>query len=182
MSDHVDQNMTDHEYDGIRELDNNLPTWWLAIFGGTVIFAAIYWLHYEIAGGPTSDQELAQAMEVIQSMKKAGPSLGENELIALFDEPTLQAGKEVYVGKCAACHGSSGEGLIGPNLTDKFWLHGQGTRVDVMKVISDGVPEKGMPPWNGVLSEKELLAVTGYVHSLQGKNLPGRPPQGNEVP
>lgn len=181
MSDQYDSNMTDHEYDGIRELDNNLPAWWLAIFGGTIIFSGLYWLHYQVAG-PNSDQELAMAMEKIQAMKKAGPVLSGDRLLALLEEASMEIGKEVYAGKCAACHGPEGAGLIGPNLTDKFWVHGKGAPQDLLKVIADGVPEKGMPPWAAALSEEEMVAVTGYVKNMAGQNLPGKPPEGTEVP
>lgn len=175
--------MTDHEYDGIRELDNLLPEWWLAIFGGTIIFAFIYWIHYEFGGGPTELQELHAAMAQIQAVKGSGPSFGEDQLAGLFTDDARKKGGEVFAAKCAACHGPQAGGLIGPNLTDKFWLHGKGTRADIFTVVNKGVLEKGMPAWGEQLPEGELVAVTAYVYSLKGTEVPGgKPPQGDEAP
>ncbi|MBX2987212.1 MAG: c-type cytochrome [Bdellovibrionaceae bacterium] len=175
--------MTDHEYDGIRELDNRLPEWWLALFGITIIFGFIYWLHYEFGGGHTQVQELNLAMGVIQSVKGSGPSFSEDQLNALFTAETVGKGHEIFTAKCAACHAAEGGGLIGPNLTDKFWLHGKGTSADIFEVIAKGVPEKGMPPWAEQMTEEELVATAAFVHSLKDRNVPGgKPPQGEEAP
>lgn len=174
--------MTDHNYDGIRELDNQLPEWWLFLFGATVIFAFIYWIHYEVAGGPTTDQELAAAMELHKSNLKQAPLLGEDRLAALFTDETTTSGAQVFADKCAVCHGPQGGGVIGPNLTDHFWLHGHGSRADVFKLVAEGVPAKGMPAWRDVMPEGELVAVSSFVHSLIGKNVPGgKEPQGTEA-
>lgn len=182
MSDR-DENLLDHDYDGIRELDNRLPEWWLFLFFATIIFSFVYYLHYEVAGGPDSDQELATSMARIQSLKKAGPSFTEEKLAALFTDEGVKQGHEVFAAKCAMCHGPDGGGLIGPNLTDNHWLHGKGTRLDVAKVIGEGVVSKGMPAWAEQISEGELVAVAAYVYSLKGRNVPGgKPPQGEEAP
>ena len=175
--------LLDHEYDGIREFDNQLPEWWLAIFFGTIIFAFIYWVHYQIAGGPSSKQELATAMAKIQAQKPAGPQFTEDKLAALFTGDAVGKGREVFTGKCAACHGPEGGGLIGPNLTDKFWLHGQGSRLDIAKVIAVGVPDKGMPAWGETLPEDEVVAAAAFVYSIKNANVAGgKPPQGQEAP
>lgn len=174
--------LLDHDYDGIRELDNQLPEWWLFIFGATVIFAFIYWLHYEVAGGPSTDQELAVAMEAHKANQKQAPLLGEDRLAALFTAENIAGGSKVFADKCAVCHGPQGGGVIGPNLTDQFWLHGQGTRADVFKAIAEGVPAKGMPAWRDLVPEDELVAVSSFVHSLKGTNVPGgKEAQGVEV-
>jgi cytochrome c oxidase cbb3-type subunit 3 len=144
-----------HEYDGIIEHDNPLPTWWLWTFFLTIIFAFIYFLHYEVANGPT--------------------------LKAAFSaEGIVNAGKAVFESKCTACHGQELQGLIGPNLTDKFWIHG-GNRMDIVKVIREGVSDKGMPPWGPILKKEEVYSVTAYILSKQGSNPAGaKAPEGQE--
>lgn len=174
--------LTDHEYDGIRELDNRLPEWWLFIFAATIIFAFIYWVHYEIAGGPSSDQELAQALEALKGSQKQGPLLGEDKLAALFSQETTTAGAPLFAEKCAVCHGPQGGGVIGPNLTDRFWLNGRATRADIYRLVAEGVPAKGMPAWQDLMSEKDLVAVASFVHALKGTEVKnGKEPQGVEV-
>lgn len=175
--------LLDHDYDGIRELDNALPAWWIATFVGTVIFGFIYYLHYSSGAGPTSDQELKASMAVIKDLRGSGPQYSEESLGALFGVDKSEAGRGLFAGKCAACHGPDGGGLIGPNLTDRFWLNGQGRRIDIHRVIVEGVPAKGMPPWGEALPPEEIVALASYVYSLSGTNVPGgKPPQGTEFP
>lgn len=181
MSSQDDQHNTGHTYDGIVELDNPMPGWWILIFFGTIIFAGIYYLHYESGAGPTLDQELAAAMKKWEGLKKAGPSFSEDKLSALFTEEAIGRGKPTYDAKCANCHGQQGEGLIGPNLTDNHWIYGKGSRVDVVKVIAEGVLNKGMPAWGTMISENELIEVSAYVHAMKGKMISGKPPQGEEA-
>ncbi|UOF01568.1 cbb3-type cytochrome c oxidase N-terminal domain-containing protein [Bdellovibrio reynosensis] len=175
-----------HEYDGIIEHDNPLPTWWLWTFLLTIIFAFMYFLHYEIAGGPTLKDELKVAMAEIDKAQATAqsnvPVETEESLKAMFGkDEVLATGAEQYTAKCAACHGQELQGLVGPNLTDKFWLHG-GTRMEVVKVITDGIPEKGMPPWGPVLKKPELYALAAYIFSKQGSNPAGaKAPQGQEI-
>jgi cytochrome c oxidase cbb3-type subunit 3 len=177
--------LKDHEYDGIRELDNPLPMWWLLIFFGTIIFAFHYWLHYTVGGGQTLKEELKQNLSAIESIQaKFAPKLDSEEAWAgLAGDPTLiAAGRAVFAEKCAACHGAQAQGLIGPNLTDEYWLHGKGTLVDIAGVVRKGVLDKGMPTWEGVLAEKDLKAVVVFVASTAGSNPPGpKPPQGEKV-
>ncbi len=175
--------MMDHEYDGIRELDNALPAWWIATFVGTVIFGCIYFVHYTTGAGLTSDQELAASMEVIKGARGSGPSYTEEGLGSLFNPENVKAGQAVFVAKCAACHGPDGGGVIGPNLTDDSWINGKGTRVEIVRLISEGVVAKGMPAWGELMPREELVAVASYVYSIVGTNVPGgKPPQGNKVP
>lgn len=170
-----------HDYDGIREFDNPLPGWWLFTFFATIIFAFIYYLHYEIAGGPSTAKELETAMAQVRSLKKGGPVFSEERLASLFGDESARKGQDVFAAKCAACHGPSGGGLIGPNLTDKAWLHGQGTRMDIVKFIGEGIPAKGMPAWAEQLGENDLVAVSSFVYSIKGTNAKdGKPPQGTE--
>ncbi len=178
--------LTDHDYDGIKEYDNPLPTWWLAIFQLTIIFGFLYFIHYQFGGGPTLTQELDVAMKSIEkAAAQHAPAETETENMlttAMKDPKALELGATVFTAKCASCHGPQLGGLIGPNLTDNFWLHGKGTRLDIVKVIRKGVPEKGMPPWESLLSKEEVYGLTAYIISKKGSN-PANPkaPQGEEV-
>ncbi len=171
--------LLDHDYDGIKELDHVLPRWWLGIFWATIIFSAWYVGYYMSGYGPTPKQELEIALAQIEvnKTKAASSSQGGNEeavLLAAFKNPEkLKHGNEVYAGKCLACHGDKGQGVVGPNLTDDFWIHGKGTLKDVAKVVADGIPDKGMPPWAQLLTPDELIDVVAFVHSLHGTNPPG---------
>ncbi|MEK2687612.1 cbb3-type cytochrome c oxidase N-terminal domain-containing protein [Bdellovibrio sp. GT3] len=175
-----------HEYDGIIEHDNNLPTWWLWLFFLTIIFSALYFLHYQFAGGLTLKEELAVNMAELEKQKSesvaSAPIETEESLREAFDKIDTNMGVAVFTSKCAACHGQELQGLIGPNLTDHFWIHGKGTRMDIVKVIRDGAAEKGMPPWGPVLKRDELYATAKYIMSkLDSKPAGAKPPQGEEV-
>jgi cytochrome c oxidase cbb3-type subunit 3 len=174
-----------HEYDGIHELDNPLPTWWLITFFATIIFAFHYWLHYTVGGGQTQKEELKQDLSMVEATQaKFAPKLDSAEAwVGLAGDPKLvEAGHKVFSEKCAACHGPQAQGLIGPNLTDEYWLHGHGTLVDIAGVVRKGVLDKGMPTWEGVLSENELKAVVVFVASTAGSNPPNpKPAQGEKV-
>ncbi|KYG70297.1 nitrogen fixation protein FixP [Bdellovibrio bacteriovorus] len=181
-----DQENKFHEYDGIIEHDNPLPTWWLWTFFLTIIFAFLYYIHYELGGGPTLQDELKVAMAEIEQGKSlaqtSAPLETEESLAEDFKKDgLLDIGAAQFTAKCAACHGQQLEGMIGPNLTDKFWMHGKGTRMDIVKVIRDGVPEKGMPPWGPVLKKEELYAVSAYILSKKGTSLQGKEPQGEAI-
>ena len=173
--------LLDHEYDGIQELDNPLPNWWLVTFLGAVIFGFIYWVHYTFGGGATLQEEFKVAMEALP--KAAEIQMTDQELESKAKEPeTLVKGKAIFVGKCVPCHGAEGQGIIGPNLTDKFWINGKGHRAEIASIISKGVIEKGMPPWGPQLSHDELAQVAIFVYSLRNTK-PANPkaPQGAEV-
>lgn len=188
FSDKDEAPLTGHEYDGIQERDNPLPGWWLATFFATIIFSFIYYIHYEVSGVALSQvDELKIEMQKIEQMAKDSggqtAAYSEDQLAAILSTAEVQnQGAQIYTGKCAACHGQNGEGLIGPNLTDAFWIHGQGTRNDILTVIQNGVLDKGMPAWQGVIPDSELLAVTGYLYALKGTNpANAKAPQGQEV-
>ena len=173
-----------HKYDDIEELDNPLPLWWLGTFFGTIIFAFLYWIHFEIAGGPDQKTQLEKNLAAIQSRAQSsgGSNLSSSEFwAALASEEKLALGSQVYQRLCASCHAQSGEGLIGPNLTDLHWIHGDGKLMDTAQVILRGVGDKGMPPWEAALTRAELVAVTAYAFQLSGKNIPGKAPQGNAI-
>lgn len=180
-----EKNIQGHEYDGITELDNPLPGWWLWTFFIAIIFSFLYYIHYEFANGPSLKQELTAAMEELEKNKAQTPDLMETEdtlASAMNSKDQLSLGAAVFMGKCSVCHGAELQGQIGPNLTDKYWLHGKGTRADLIKVIRQGVLEKGMPNWDQLLSKDELYAVTAYIYSKKGSNPPNaKAPQGNSV-
>ena len=100
----------------------------------------------------------------------------------MADPETMANGKAVFGSKCSACHGVEAQGLIGPNLTDKFWLHGKGHRADLMQIITKGVTDKGMPAWGDMIPEKDIVAVAGFIYSLRGSQPPNpKAPQGEEI-
>ncbi|MCB0357836.1 MAG: c-type cytochrome [Bdellovibrionales bacterium] len=182
-----DPYLMDHNYDGIQELDNPMPTWWLITFFATMIFAGIYYFHYELSGITNSDQELAQDLKEVQEMRTAAkanqPESETKDLNALVgDSQAIAAGKQQYQLRCAACHGQAGEGGIGPNLTDNFWIHGKGNINDVHGLISNGVTDKGMPAWSEMMSANDLNNTAAFVISLKGTNpANGKQPQGQKV-
>ncbi|HEX2787625.1 MAG TPA: cbb3-type cytochrome c oxidase N-terminal domain-containing protein [Ignavibacteria bacterium] len=171
----------EHEYDGIKELDNNLPPLLNYIFIFSLLFSVFYILHYHVFGtGDLSSQEYSSEMKVAQMERdeliKSGAFINEETAQYMKDDATLERGKTIYFSNCVICHGSKGEGLIGPNFTDEYWIHG-GSIGNVFKTISVGVPEKGMISWKTQLSPKQIQAVASYILSLKGSN----PPNGKQA-
>ena len=175
-----------HEADGIREYDNALPKWWLYGFYFTMVMAAVYLFYYHVWDGPdwnflwynARGQETEYAAEMAHSPKKAGMK-DFSTWAAKTDETTLKIGETIFQQRnlCFTCHRPDLGGLVGPNLTDDYWLHG-GKFSDVLKSITTGYPEKGMLPFgNGNhLSDDELVAVASYVFSKHGSNPPAPKP------
>lgn len=265
--------LLDHNYDGIRELDNQLPPWWLYLFYITIIFAVVYIIHYHVIGtGDLSHSEYMKEMdpdwkaqktgilsalfynspfhtaedltprrriemalradaeakmsgqapelstsgmgfedlilaamkvaspEELEKLKNAFPEIWQKQqeqggppeaaaeaaapavtYQALTDEASLSSGKSIFMANCATCHGQAGEGGIGPNMTDDYYLHGYGM-TNTVNVITNGVPVKGMISWRGILSEKQILEVASYILTLRGTNPPNpKAPQGEQV-
>lgn len=177
--------MTNHTYDGIYELDNNLPPWWKAMFYATIVFSVIYLVHYHILDtGDLQDQEyekeMADAKTEIEAYLATSANNVDESNVTMVEEPArLESAKQLYVEKCAACHGQAGEGGVGPNLTDAYWLHG-GDIKDIFKTIKNGVPEKGMIPWKAQLSPVQIQDISSYIISLEGSNPPNaKEPQGD---
>lgn len=175
-----------HECDGIHELDNPLPNWWLMTFYITVAFSIFYFGFYTLGPGPSLTDELKKnlaQMEEKAPKKPTGSGMNEAKLLALSKDPQqVKNGEAIFQARCVSCHGNKGAGTIGPNLTDSFWIHGKGSLQDIAKVIQEGVSDKGMPSWGALLKEDELNAVTVYVKSLKGSNPPNaKAPQGEEV-
>lgn len=185
MNDQHNDPLLDHDYDGIREYDNPMPGWWTALFLLCIAFAVAYgfWLHGG-GGGKTVHQEYQEEVDaaVALELKNAPPVLTEAELAAaVADKATVDAGAAKFKEVCVACHGDKAEGKIGPNLTDKYWLHGKGNLADIYTTIAKGVPEKGMPTWSRNLKPAELKNVAAFVGSLRNTNVAGKAPQGNPV-
>ncbi|TYA92312.1 cbb3-type cytochrome c oxidase N-terminal domain-containing protein [Seonamhaeicola marinus] len=163
----------DHNYDGIRELDNNLPPWWLWGFYISIVFAAIYLVRFHILDGPGQidelETELAEAKTAIEEYKKTAKDLVDiNTVTLLTDASDLNAGKEVFNTNCVACHMADGGGGIGPNLTDQHWILGGGIK-NVFKTVSEGGRSgKGMIAWKAQLKPSQIAQVASYVLSLQG--------------
>ena len=166
-----------HDYDGIRELDNRMPPWWIYGFYVTIIVAGIYIWRYHIAEtAPLSKQEFEIAMKHAEEEKaaylaKAANNIDENTVTLITDKAAIEAGKTSFVQMCAACHGKAGEGLVGPNLTDEYWLHG-GSVKDIFKTIKYGWPEKGMKAWQDDFSPLQISQISSYIKSLSGTNPP----------
>lgn len=171
-----------YEADGIQELDNSLPSWWIGLFMFTSIFGLLYMVYLHLAGGPSIHSEYEQSLKLtFQAPVGGGDSNEPTDLNAMIGNSTSIAnGKSTYSANCGPCHGPSGEGIIGPNLTDNYWLHG-GAPEKIYGVILGGVVEKGMPAWGGILGEQKVRQLTAYVLSLKGSNPPnGKAPQGNQ--
>lgn len=175
--------LDDHEYDGIRELDNGMPPWLQFIFFATVLFAVIYIPYYFLGYGPTQqeryDESVAKAELVkAERMKSNLDFVDENTVTLMQTADVLAAGKETFVTYCVACHGNAGEGGVGPNLTDDYWLHG-GAINNLFTTIKYGVPEKGMAAWNEIITPKQISEVANYIKSLYNTNPPNaKEPQG----
>jgi cytochrome c oxidase cbb3-type subunit 3 len=181
MSEEKKDQLRSGNYDGIQEYDNQLPRWWLFTFIITIIFAFIYWSRYSVLkSAPDQTKELTIQMDAVEEKveKKLGLPSSDDLLAMAKDSNVLQNGGSIYKTNCVACHGQLGEGGIGPNLTDNHWIHGS-TPEKIEYTITNGVLEKGMTPWKGVLSPKQILEVAAYVMSLEGSNPPnGKAPQG----
>ncbi|MFT2008066.1 c-type cytochrome [Pontibacter sp. 13R65] len=175
---------SNHDFDGIQEYDNDLPPWWKTMFYVTIVFAVGYMLHFHVfKTGALQAQEYDMEMEqaaLFASLNVDDPN-AVTDYMVLTDQVALEAGKTIYSQNCAACHGPEGQGTVGPNLTDEYWLHG-GDVNDIFKTVKYGVPSKGMVPWQGKLTKDQILEVSSYILSLQGSN-PSNPiePQGEKM-
>lgn len=177
--------LLDHNYDGIRELDNHLPPWWTYLFIGTIIWSVIYFFAYHVTDSlPLSiveyDTEVAVANDQIRKRKAAAPGIqiDENNVLATMDANDLKDGKSTFTSICASCHRADGGGDIGPNLTDDYWKHG-GSMTDVYKVIKNGVTGTNMVAWGGTMSAEKMRNVSSYLLTLIGTNpVNGKKPEG----
>lgn len=165
--------MTDHEYDGIRELDNNLPPWWVYGFYVTIIFAFIYIFHFHVfktgdLQAAEYDKEMATAKEEVDAyLKSQANNVDETNATVLTEKADLAEGKTIFETNCWQCHKKDGGGQTGPNLTDEYWIHG-GDIKDIFKTVKYGVTSKSMPSWKDQLTPIQIQRVSSYVKSLQG--------------
>ncbi|WP_299159926.1 cbb3-type cytochrome c oxidase N-terminal domain-containing protein [uncultured Tenacibaculum sp.] len=170
----------DHNYDGIKELDNNLPPWWVYMFYATIIFAVVYLVKYEMMGAPNQDMEYAQSVAEAKKELAAFRSTSKEAIIdaetvtVLTDESDLSRGKAVYNLNCAACHIADGGGGIGPNLTDEYWILGGGIKNVFATITNGGRDGKGMVAWGKTLKPKDIQKVASYIMSMQGTT-PAKP-------
>lgn len=214
--------LLEHDYDGIQEMDNFLPRWWLYLFYVTIVFAVLYMLYYHVLGVgylqvdqykeemdpnyvrvSASDSRLLGILpeyrsplyvpggdmtprkEALAGPQKAIVLMTAETDTLVYQEATdpaaIAAGKVTFTTICSQCHGKLGEGGVGPNLTDDYWLHNS-TFSGIVKSVKYGYPAKGMVPWMGTLKEDEIINVASYVRTLRGTNPPNaRPPQGELV-
>jgi cytochrome c oxidase cbb3-type subunit III len=176
--------LLDHNYDGIQELDNSLPPWWKYGFYVTIVVACIYIYRYHISNdGPSQKEEFTAEMQKGEEDKAAylavaGNNIDENNVKLLTDAADIAAGKEIFVKTCAPCHLADGGGIVGPNLTDEYWLHGGGIK-DIFKTIKYGWQDKGMKSWKDDFSAKQIQQLASFVKSLKGtKPATPKAPQG----
>lgn len=167
--------LMDHDYDGIKELDNNLPPWWVYLFYICIVFGVVYVARYEVFGGDDQETELKKEMvqakiDVEEYLKTAPDLMDEKTVVLLTDAPSLGAGKEIFTTNCAACHRADAGGQIGPNLTDDHWILGGGIKNLFHTITNGGRDGKGMISWKGTLKPKEIQKVASYILSLQGSN------------
>lgn len=179
--------MIEHPHDGIYELDNQLPPWWINMFYITIVFAVFYigYYHFYHNGERGQIYEYKAAVKVGEIQKAAAAekqanAVNENNVVALTDAKILDGAKSIFIEKCAACHGQKGEGGVGPNLTDEFWLHG-GSVKNIFGTIKNGVPAKGMIAWKDQVRAADIQALASYILTLNGTNPPNpKAPQGEK--
>ena len=172
--------LTGHEYDDIKELDNRLPKWWVWLFIITIIYAVVYLFLFDVIKvAPHQQDEYNKEMAVAQPVVPATAGPADSTLAPLIDPSSLEAGKVIWDKSCVVCHLAGGQGLVGPNLTDTFAIHGC-RYADVINIITVGAPEKGMISWKTQLSADQIRQVSSFVMTLMGTNPPNpKAPQGD---
>lgn len=194
----TEDQLLDHNYDGIQEYDNPLPGWWVAIFIGSIIWSFIYFGWYHSGPGRTMIENYGASMERLDARRAEAAqrhlsSYGELKpdqatmLKLMADEELMASQDSVFQARCAVCHLSDGRGLVGPNMTDDAYIHIRKLE-DFIKIVTDGVIAKGMTPFKGQLSEQEIIMISAYMASLRGKPLdpavaiPPKAAQGEVIP
>jgi cytochrome c oxidase cbb3-type subunit III len=157
-----------HVYDGIYELDNDLPPWWKWLFYLSILFAIIYLVRLFFFNAPDLIQEQEYQKEMAQAVS-ASPQAADFQLVVLNDEASLTAGKDIWINNCAACHLANGAGIVGPNMTDDYWIHGNSLE-SMYHIVEVGVIEKGMIGYKDMLSPTQRLQVISYMITLHGTN------------
>jgi cytochrome c oxidase cbb3-type subunit 3 len=176
--------MFDHDYDGIHELDNSLPPWWVAMFALTIVFSLGYLYIYHFSGiGFGSKEEYDTEVKTSQKAVKAflatqANRVDETNVEVLTDPNDVAIGKSIFMANCVACHGANGEGGVGPNMTDDYWING-GDIASLFKTVKYGKPEKGMISWQAQIKPAEMQKVVSFIWTLRGTNPPNqKAPQG----
>ena len=176
----------EHTFDDIVELNNPTPGWFMFMFYGTIIFAFAYMMYYHVLSyGPLQEEEYTIEMEKakvdkLKYLATSAGSIDENSVKITVESGAISAGQAIFNTNCVACHGDKAQGIVGPNLTDEFWLHG-GKINNVFKTIKYGIPEKGMISWEKTLSPKQISEVSNFVMSLKGsKPANAKAPQGDK--
>ncbi|UGS22579.1 cbb3-type cytochrome c oxidase N-terminal domain-containing protein [Flavobacterium channae] len=170
--------MLEHDYDGIKELDNVLPPWWVYLFYGTIVFALVYMVRFHVMNEYDQEQEFKNEVELAELEKSKMPKSAEDEVsyetvVAVTDATKLAKGKEIFTNACAACHKADGGGLVGPNLTDEYWINGGGIK-NIFKLISEGSKNNpSMVAWNKNLSSSDIQNIASYILTLQGSKPAG---------
>jgi cytochrome c oxidase cbb3-type subunit 3 len=180
--------LRDHDYDGIQEYDNPVPTWLALLLYASVVAAVLYVLYYGFNLGPSLQSEYLQESHRLEAEwaeyyanNPVVPPTEEELMAAAKNPESIEVGKQQFATSCAACHGELGEGLIGPNLTDAYWLHG-GSMTEIYGTVVNGVAGKGMPPWGRALAPEKIEGIVAYVRSLAGTNPPrAKAPEGEKA-
>ncbi|MCX6186879.1 MAG: c-type cytochrome [Bacteroidetes bacterium] len=177
----------DHDFDGIKELNNPIPFWFNLLFYSTIVAAFVYLMVFHVfkvgsLQGKEYETEMANAeISKQEYIKKAGNLIDENTVVLITDKAKISEGAALFTSKCVVCHGEKAEGKVGPNLTDEYWLHG-GDVKSIFKTITYGVPSKGMVAWQNSMNGGQIQLLASYILSLQGSNPPGaKEPQGEKV-
>ncbi len=178
--------LLDHEYDGIRELDNKLPRWWVWLFNLSIVFAVFYLIYYHRPGQASAMAvEYAQEMLIGDAIKARSMAEFESKVDAMEpskDPAVIARGQATFATKCAPCHRADGGGLVGPNLCDDFWIHGPKFS-DNVRTIWNGVEAKGMLAWKKQgMKPSEVIEVASYIYTLRGSNPKNPKPPENQVP
>jgi len=177
--------LLDHEYDGIQELDNKLPRWWVWLFNLCIVFAVIYMVYYHVLGkGKLMAAQYDEEMQAGAQLKAQAISAFEKTMASLEpskDAVILAQGRDTFSKMCAPCHRADGGGLVGPNLCDDFWIHGSNF-VDNLQTIWNGVPAKGMVTWRGTLKPETIYSVGSYIYTLRGSHPKNPKPPENQAP
>jgi cytochrome c oxidase cbb3-type subunit III len=177
--------LLDHDYDGIQELDNKLPRWWVWLFNLSIAFAVLYMVYYHVLGkGQLMAAQYQQEMQLGDQLKAQAMSSFEKTMASLQpskDPGIVAQGKETFGKLCAPCHRADGGGLVGPNLCDDYWIHGSNF-VDNLQTIWNGVPAKGMVTWKTTLKPDTIFAVGSYIYTLRGTHPVNPKPPENTAP
>ncbi|MBL4809463.1 MAG: c-type cytochrome [Phycisphaerales bacterium] len=181
------EELLDHNYDGIQEYDNPTPGWWHLIFWGTIIWGVLYFVVVQMTALVPNQHERFEAVRTAAIEKQFAALMTidddlEKVLTVMGDENWLIQGKSVFAGACTLCHGQNGEGLIGPNLTDEYFKNATNL-IGMIDVVTNGAANGAMPANKNLLTDNEIALVVGYVASLRGQNLEGpRGAEGEEIP